>query len=70
MEVAGRTGASILPHITIYDGRHDRHNVFVGNPKSGTGSVQDLFNFLNPIPAAILIAGLASTYLICLKLEV
>ena len=32
MEVAGRTGASILPHITIYDGRHDRHNVFVGNP--------------------------------------
>ena len=45
MEVAGRTGASILPHITIYDGRHDRHNVFVGNPKSGTGSVQDLFNF-------------------------
>lgn len=49
MEVAGRTGASILPHITIYDGRQDRHNVFVGNPLSPeTGSVQDLFIFFEP----------------------
>lgn len=49
MEVADRTGASVLPHITIYDGRHDRHNVFVGDPLCPeTGSVQDLFNFFEP----------------------
>ena len=49
LDVAAKTGASLLPHINIYDCKNDRHEVYIGSPLNLTkNTIQDLFCFYEP----------------------
>lgn len=45
-EIAAKTGASLLPHINLYDHRDDRHVIHIGPPVDFTkNTIQELFYF-------------------------
>lgn len=47
--VARRSGASIIPHVSVYNFKIHRHDVFIGSPiEPSRDTINDLFNFYEP----------------------